>query len=131
MPTVQTSVQLHEYAEIHGRALRFRRVCGIKKESLRMSESLRDYGSTEISRFRAIVVAVLRAKQLSRGSKPRIAPYGERRKNTSIAMEEVRQGLITYTYRGGPHPQDARVMGGVEPPLKESNHAVELEHDSF
>jgi DNA-directed RNA polymerase omega subunit len=51
----------------------------------------------EISRFREVVVAGLRAKQLQRGSKPRIEPHPDKRKNTTIAVEEVRRGLITFT----------------------------------
>jgi|ERR1044072_1332639 DNA-directed RNA polymerase omega subunit len=51
----------------------------------------------EISRFREVVLAGLRAKQLFRGSKPRIQPDPNKRKNTSIAAEEVRRGLISFT----------------------------------
>ena len=51
----------------------------------------------QISRFREIVMAGLRAKQLVRGSKPRIERDPDKRKNTSIAIEEVRRGLITFT----------------------------------
>ena len=53
----------------------------------------------QISRFSAVIVAALRAKQLLRGSKPRIDADPKKRKNTSIAMEEVRRGLITFTPR--------------------------------
>lgn len=49
------------------------------------------------SRFRLIVVATLRAKQLLRGAHPRIEADPRRRRNTSIALEEVRQGLVPYT----------------------------------
>jgi DNA-directed RNA polymerase omega subunit len=56
-----------------------------------------DDQAEEISRFRQVVVAGLRAKQLQRGSKPRIEPDPDKRKNTSIAVEEVRRGLISFT----------------------------------
>ena len=49
------------------------------------------------SRFRLIVVAALRAKQLLHGARPRIAADSQRRRNTSIALEEVRQGLVPFT----------------------------------
>ena len=49
------------------------------------------------SRFRLIVVATLRAKQLLRGAHPRIVADPKRRRNTSIALEEVRQGLVPFT----------------------------------
>ena len=61
------------------------------------SDSPREIGSGDSSRFREIVVAGLRAKQLLRGSKPRIDPDPTRRKYTTIAVEEVRRGLISFT----------------------------------
>ena len=49
------------------------------------------------SKFRLIVLAALRSKQLVRGSTPRIEVDQRRRKNTSIALEEVKRGLVTFT----------------------------------
>ncbi|MCA1593319.1 MAG: DNA-directed RNA polymerase subunit omega [Acidobacteria bacterium] len=49
------------------------------------------------SRFRLIVVAALRAKQLQRGSPSRIEADPLKRRNTSIALEEVKQGLVPFT----------------------------------
>jgi len=49
--------------------------------------------------YRLIIVAGLRSKQLVRGSHPRIVPNPLKRKNTSIALEEVRQGLVPFTTR--------------------------------
>ncbi|HEY0431655.1 MAG TPA: DNA-directed RNA polymerase subunit omega, partial [Pyrinomonadaceae bacterium] len=49
------------------------------------------------SRFRLIVVAGLRTKQLLHGSKPRIETDLRRRRNTSIAVEEVKRGLVVFT----------------------------------
>jgi DNA-directed RNA polymerase omega subunit len=49
------------------------------------------------SRYRLIVVAALRSKQLKRGSAPRIDADPQRRKATSIALEEVKQGLVPFT----------------------------------
>ena len=49
------------------------------------------------SRFRLIIVAGLRAKQLLHGSKPRIETNKGRRRNTSIAVEEVKRGLVHFT----------------------------------
>ena len=48
------------------------------------------------SRYRLIVVAALRSKQLQRGASPRIAADPLKRRNTSIALEEVRRGLIQF-----------------------------------
>lgn len=92
-----------------------------------MSESPREIGPGEISRFKEVVVAGLRAKQLLRGSKPRIDPDPTRRKNTTIAIEEVRQGLINFTQPGlSPAHQSITAKDAGEPfPLTAS------EHDAF
>jgi DNA-directed RNA polymerase omega subunit len=47
--------------------------------------------------YRMIVVAGLRTKQLVKGGKPRILPDPARRRNISIALEEVRRGLVPFT----------------------------------
>ena len=49
------------------------------------------------SRYRLIVIAALRSKQLQRGAHPHIPADPHRRRNTSIALEEVRQGLVPFT----------------------------------
>jgi DNA-directed RNA polymerase omega subunit len=49
------------------------------------------------SRYRLIIVTALRAKQLLRGSLPRIEVDSQRRKNTSIALEEVKRGLVPFS----------------------------------
>jgi DNA-directed RNA polymerase omega subunit len=49
------------------------------------------------SHFRLITVAALRSKQLMRGSMARIEADPLRRRNTSIALEEVKRGLVPFT----------------------------------
>lgn len=49
------------------------------------------------SRYLLIIVATLRNKQLVRGSLPRILADPRKRRNTSIALEEVKQGLVPFT----------------------------------
>jgi DNA-directed RNA polymerase omega subunit len=49
------------------------------------------------SRYRLIVVAALRSKQLLRGAHPRIAADPLKRRNTSIALEEVKRGLVSFS----------------------------------
>jgi DNA-directed RNA polymerase omega subunit len=49
------------------------------------------------AQFRLIIVAALRSKQLVRGAAPRIEPDILRRRNTSIALEEVKRGLVPFT----------------------------------
>lgn len=50
--------------------------------------------------YRLIVVAALRNKQLTRGATPRIEANPLRRRNTSIALEEVKRGLVPFTNTG-------------------------------
>ena len=81
-------------------------------------------GPEEISRFRAIVVAALRAKQLRRGSKPRIESNPHKHKDTSIAMEEVRRGLITFTQFAVPHVDDPSAMRDLKASVEQSLSVV-------
>ena len=48
------------------------------------------------SSFRLIIVAALRTKQLLHGSTPRILADPLKRRNTSIALEEVKSGTGTF-----------------------------------
>ena len=48
------------------------------------------------SRFRLVVVAAQRSKHIQRGSRPRIDADPNRRRNTSIALEEVKLGLVPF-----------------------------------
>jgi len=86
-----------------------------------MNENWLESGPGAISRFRAVVVAALRVKQLRRGSKPRIELDNKKHKDTSIAVEEVRRGLIHFTELVLPHVNDATGMrdlkAGVEASL--------------
>jgi DNA-directed RNA polymerase omega subunit len=67
------------------------------------------------SRYRLIIVAALRAKQLQRGSLPRIEVDLRRRKNSSIALEEVKRGLIEFTILTPElQPKDGDVVSGLE-----------------
>jgi DNA-directed RNA polymerase omega subunit len=50
---------------------------------------------TEIdSKYRLVLLAAKRSKQLQRGAKPRI--YSSAKKTTRVALEEVRRGLVRY-----------------------------------
>ena len=51
--------------------------------------------------FRLIIVAAQRSKQLVRGATARIEPDPLRRRNTSIALEEVKRGLVAFTIFDG------------------------------
>lgn len=46
------------------------------------------------SKYRLVLLAAKRSKQLQRGAKPRI--YCSAKKTTRVALEEVRRGLVRY-----------------------------------
>ena len=51
--------------------------------------------TTEIdSKYRLVLLAAKRSKQLQRGAKPRI--YSSAKKTTRVALEEVKRGLVRY-----------------------------------
>jgi DNA-directed RNA polymerase subunit omega len=66
------------------------------EENLFMPETdEEDNWTTEIdSKYRLVLLAAKRSKQLQRGAKPRI--YSSAKKTTRIALEEVRRGLVRY-----------------------------------
>ena len=49
-----------------------------------------------VSRFQLVILAGLRSKQLLRGAQPRIAADRLKRRNTSIALEELKRGMIPF-----------------------------------
>jgi DNA-directed RNA polymerase omega subunit len=54
-----------------------------------------DEWTTEIdSKYRLVLLAAKRSKQLQRGAKPRI--FSSAKKTTRVALEEVRRGLVQY-----------------------------------
>jgi DNA-directed RNA polymerase omega subunit len=50
--------------------------------------------------YRLVVVAALRSKQITRGAAPRIEADPLRHRNTTIALEEVKRGLVPFTTTG-------------------------------
>ena len=49
-----------------------------------------------VSRFQLVILAVHRNKQLILGAQPRIAADRLKRRNTSIALEELKRGLVPF-----------------------------------
>jgi DNA-directed RNA polymerase omega subunit len=49
-----------------------------------------------VSRFQLVILAVHRNKQLLLGAQPRIVADRLKRRNTSIALEELKRGLILF-----------------------------------
>lgn len=72
------------------------------------------------SSFRLIVVAALRSKQLVRGSHARIEANPLRRRNTSIALEEVRRGLVHFSIR--PKGQKGNGNAALEDAVDNNDH---------
>lgn len=53
------------------------------------------------SKYRLIILAAKRSKQLQRGARPRIDNIDTvKHKNTRIALEEVMQGRVNFTKTG-------------------------------
>lgn len=61
-----------------------------------------------VSRFQLVILATHRSKQLLQGAQPRIVDLLKRR-NTSIALEELRRGLIPFKPLAG---EAAQSMAG-------------------
>jgi DNA-directed RNA polymerase subunit omega len=60
-------------------------------------ESVEEYNSPEMdSKYRLIIVAAKRSKQLQRGARPRIEIDPQKHKPTRIALEEVQQGKVSF-----------------------------------
>ncbi len=57
------------------------------------------------SRFQLIILAGRRSKQLFNGAQPRIPSDPLKRRNTSIALEELRRGLVPFSGRNGAESQ--------------------------
>lgn len=52
------------------------------------------------SKYRLIILAAKRSKQLQRGARPRIDIDALKHKNTRIALEEVMRGRVNFTVTG-------------------------------
>jgi DNA-directed RNA polymerase subunit omega len=50
------------------------------------------------SKYRLIIIAAQRSKQLQRGARPRIDMDTLRHKTTRVALEEVQQGKVSFDF---------------------------------
>jgi DNA-directed RNA polymerase subunit omega len=65
-------------------------------------EGLVEDGGQEIdSKYRLIILAAKRSKQLQRGAHPRIEIDPVKHKPTRIALEEVMRGKVNFTLKEG------------------------------
>ncbi|HTG95254.1 MAG TPA: DNA-directed RNA polymerase subunit omega [Pyrinomonadaceae bacterium] len=56
------------------------------------------------SKYRLIILAAKRSKQLQRGAQPRIEIDPQKHKPTRIALEEVIRGRVHYSIRESENP---------------------------
>ena len=61
-----------------------------------------------VSRFQLVNLAARRSKQLLRGAEPRFEPIRANRRHTTIALEELKRGLIQFKPL---RPEIAEVIG--------------------
>ncbi len=67
-----------------------------KKEFI--EESSEEQPQPEIdSKYRMIIVAAQRSKQIQRGARPRVEMDTQRHKPTRVALEEVQQGKVAFS----------------------------------
>ena len=67
-----------------------------------IEETVEEAQAPEIdSKYRLIILAAKRSKQLQRGARPRIDIDTMKHKNTRIALEEVMRGRINFTVNDG------------------------------
>ncbi len=62
------------------------------------------------SKFRFVLLASSRAEQLVRGARPKIE--GTSKKPTRISMEELKAGLVPWSYGAAPAAEEAPVSEG-------------------
>jgi DNA-directed RNA polymerase omega subunit len=67
-----------------------------------VESTLGDHDSQEIdSKYRLIILAAKRSKQLQRGARPRIDIDAQKHKPTRIALEEVIRGRVHFDIKDG------------------------------
>ena len=61
------------------------------------NEQAQEESPTLDSKYRLILVAAQRSKQLQKGARPRVEMDAQRHKPTRIALEEVQRGMINFS----------------------------------
>jgi len=68
--------------------------------STEQTEEIAEDSAQEVdSKYRLIILAAKRSKQLQRGARPRIDIDALKHKNTRIALEEVMRGRVNFTMK--------------------------------
>ena len=79
-----------------------------------------------VSRFQLVLLAGHRSKQLYKGAHPRIPADPLKRRNTSIALEELRRGLVPFrTHNGNASQASPIVIEAVGNPTR-VEHATDF-----
>ena len=83
-----------------------------------MGRAVRDDNGNErwpgiVSRFQLVLLAGRRSKQLLHGARPRIPADPLKRRNTSIALEELKRGLLPFTGKNGNVSNDSTAVDSV------------------
>ena len=72
-----------------------------------IEETIEETQAPEIdSKYRLIILAAKRSKQLQRGARPRIDIDTLKHKNTRIALEEVMRGRVNFTVTNDEEPEE-------------------------
>lgn len=72
-----------------------------------IENALEEIQAPEIdSKYRLIILAAKRSKQLQRGARPRIEIDPVKHKATRIALEEVMRGKVHFTLKDGEQPDE-------------------------
>ena len=65
-------------------------------EATQVTEEQREVPELD-SKYRLIIVAAQRSKQLQRGARPRVELDPQKHKSTRIALEEVERGRVRFS----------------------------------
>ena len=80
-----------------------------QSRSLDLDQALEQYDS----KFRFVLLASIRAEQLVRGARPKLE--GISKKPTRVAMEEVKSGLVPWSYGAAPAAELPEGEGAAAP----------------
>jgi DNA-directed RNA polymerase subunit omega len=69
----------------------------VKAEQAEQTETAAQATPQIDSKYRMIIVAAQRSKQLQRGARPRVELDLQRHKPTRVALEEVQQGKVPFS----------------------------------
>ena len=70
-----------------------------EKKAAEAAETVEEGAPQLDSKYRLIIVAAQRSKQLQRGARPRVEGMDtQRHKPTRVALEEVQRGMVSFDF---------------------------------